>query len=140
MKKQDVYVAWITWSIIFLIAIRNFSVPFITQKAEPLQWSDQVLYAIIVFSLLETGITFLLRHFAIMKPFKNGRYNPNTQVARFFIIGILNWIISNSIVFYGTMTYCIYGTIWQHYFFGILGFALLVFHAPRLGPFKKVGV
>lgn len=132
-------VAWLIWAIFVENIIGYISAPFYLESTPslPIDTSNLVIYGLLAASFVATGITFLIRHFAIMKPFKKGTYNPNNKFFRYLIVGILCWFISNCIALYGTVVYFMSNIIWPHYIFSIVGALLLLYHSPRLSPFNN---
>lgn len=138
MKKFSL-LAWTIWFFVFFISLGDVALPFISPRTSTnsYDWAFQLNCGLIFFSVVSSGITILIRHYAIMKPYKNGSYNPLNNHVRFIIVGVLNWMISSLIIFYGTLTYYLTGIMWQYFILSALGFSLLLFHSPRLGSFKK---
>ncbi len=132
-------VAWLIWAIFVKNIIGYIAAPFIAESnpSEPIDTINLVIYGLLGATLVATGITFLIRHFAIMKPFKKGTYNPQNKFSRYLIVGIVAWFISNVITLYGTVVYFMSGIIWPHYIFSAVGAFLLLYHCPRLGPFNN---
>lgn len=100
-------------------------------------WVPMATYIWIFVAIIFSIITLLIRHFAVIKPYKNGEYNPHLNFARFFATTIVNLILSCSVVCLGMLSYSLGGEIWVLYFLSVLGFILFLFHSPRLSQFKK---
>lgn len=130
--------AWIFWSLYFstaLIYIRETSNAMINPESH--EWITLLKYPMIFGACLSTCLSFLVRHFLIIKPYKKGLYNPHNNFLSYFFIGIMNLVLSYSIVYLGMMTYLLGGDKWVFYILSIWGLTLLIFHSPRLGPFKR---
>jgi hypothetical protein len=132
-------VAWFLWIIFAINLVSYIFAPFVSPStsAEFYDWINIVIYSLLIAAIIEAGITFLIRHFAIIKPYKNGTYNPHQKFFRYLIVGILNWFIAASITLYGTILYYMSEILWPHYIFSTIGLFLILYHCPRLGPFKK---
>lgn len=137
-KTNFKYIAWFLWFLFVANALSDFSGPFLNSN-EHISKSDYnkyVAYFLILFALLESGVTFLIRYLALTRPAKKGSYSPYDWPFRFLIVGVINWICSGSIVLYGPVVYYMSGLVWPVIFFGSLGFLLFLFHSPRLGQFR----
>jgi hypothetical protein len=146
MEKTDKFTfrikylsAWLVWFGIAVYAAASVVAPFrsnaVSTKSDV--WMPLFIYVLIFIAFLEAGISFLIRYYAITKPYRKGIYNPQDKFFRYYVVGMINWSISDSIIIYGNVTHYAFGIIWPYYLFIILGFLLLLFHSPRLSPFKK---
>lgn len=138
LRNNIRYIAWFLWLIILANSLTFFSSPFL-KNAEKIQNADylKLLFIILVaIAIIESGVTILIRHFAIIRPFKRGTYSPYLRPFRFLIVGLINWIFAESIVIYGTVCFFMSGQIWPVLFFGCLGIATLIYHIPRLSRFS----
>lgn len=141
-KKSYKYIAWFVWVIFLINALRNIANPFINPLVsfEKPTWVNMLNFFLIIVSLVEGGLTIIIRYLALIRPFKKGSYSPYKGPLRFLFVGIINWICSVGMVICGTVIYSLSGEIWPVIFFGCLGLALLIYHSPRLGPFKDSSV
>ncbi len=132
-------VAWLLWAIFAFNAVVYLMAPFAEERTstESYDWINILIFALMIAAFIEAAITFIIRYLFITKPYRKGTYSPNKKFARYFIVGFINWFISNSITLYGIILYYLSGFYWPYFLFGICGFGLLVYHSPRLGPFKE---
>lgn len=138
-KKNFKYIAWFFWFIFFINALLRIYSPFVssTENIQKADYLDMLIPALIIAALIEAIGTILIRYFALIRPSKKGTYNPYFGPLRFFLVGIINWILSGGIVVYGTVIFFLSGETWPVLLFGVTGILLLIFHSPRLGPFIK---
>ncbi len=131
--------AWAVWASFALNSVRYILIPFVepATNIQAKDWIQMLIFLLIIVSVLEAGVTILIRYFAIVKPYRRGTYNPHDRFARYFIVGAVNWLISNTVVHYGTILYYMSGIYWPHCLLSSMGIALLLYHTPRLGPFTK---
>ncbi len=131
--------AWIIWGLLLFTSLEYISGPFIYPVSNPESeiYFKLFITVLIIFALLEAIITILVRYFFIIRPYKKGTYDPNVKFTRYFVVGVISWVCSSAICFYGPITYQMFGLYWPHIIFGIIGVFLLLYHSPRMGPFKQ---
>lgn len=130
--------AWFFWSCYFLTAVIYVRETLNTvQSSGSYESITLIKYPMIFGACLATCLSFLARHFLIIKPYKQGTFNPRSDFLKYFLITVLNLILSFSVIYLGIITYLLGGPSWVLYFLSALGFSLLIFHSPRLGPFTK---
>lgn len=137
-KTNFKYIAWILWVVFLANSLTYFSAPFLesTEKHQSAEYLKLFIIILVGIALIESGVTILIRHFAIIRPYKKGSYSPYQGPFRFLMVGLINWIFAESVVIYGTVVFLMSGRIWPVWFFGCLGIALLIYHSPRLGCFS----
>ena len=137
-KTNFKYIAWFVWFLFVANALSDVSGPFLNsnENISKSDYNKYIGYFLILFALLESGVTLLVRHLALTRPARKGSYSPYDRPFRFLIVGIINWICSGSIVLYGPVVYYMSGLVWPVLFFGALGFLLFLYHSPRLGQFR----
>lgn len=142
ITKTSHGIAWVVWALFFANSIKYFFTPYLkpATNIEQQDWINLLIYSLLIASVLEVGVTLLIRYFALLRPFKKGSYNPNKSFVRFFIVGLINWFCSNCIVLYGPIIYYISGFLWPHFVFSFIGFVLLFYHSPRLKPFSGTSI
>lgn len=135
-----IYVAWLIWSSYLLCALLHFFVPFINLEGDIEGTNFSTIHMLIVLlvvaALIQCLITIGLRYFALIRPGRNGTYNPYSGPVRFLVVGMINWTSSTAIVYYGTTIYLLSGAMWPIMLFGVFGLLLLLYHSPRLSAFK----
>jgi hypothetical protein len=139
LRNNFKYIAWFIWSIFLFNALIYFYQPFIASE-ENIQKSDHasiLFISLTMVALLEAAATIVFRYFALIRPSKKGTYSPPSGPIRFLLVGFVNWVCSNSIIIYGLVLYYMTGSPRFLLVFGPIGLVLLIFHSPRLGPFKK---
>jgi uncharacterized membrane protein YbhN (UPF0104 family) len=139
LRNNYKIIAWSLWFICATHALTYFCHPFIAPE-QYIQKSDHVnvvFISLTLVALIEAAATVLFRYFTLIRPAKKRTYSPYSGPARFILVGFVNWICSNSIIIFGLVLYYMSGETWPLLFFGLIGSVLLLFHSPRIGPFKK---
>lgn len=131
-------VAWVIWALFFINCVRYLISPYVEPRTstENYDWTNLLMASLFAVAIIEAGITVLIRYLAILRPYKRETYNPHDRFARFFIVCFVNWFLANSITLYGPILYYMSGFLWVHFIFGSMGVFLLIYHSPRLKPFR----
>ena len=96
LRNSIIYISWFFWFVFLANSLTFFSTPFL-KHSEKIQNADhlKLLFIILVgVAIIESGVTILIRYFAIIRPFRRGTYNPYQRPFRFLIVGLINWIFS----------------------------------------------
>ncbi len=130
-------IAWVVWTLFFINSFKYIISPFVEPMAniKTYDWIQPLIISLIIATLIEAAVTILIRYFLLIRPYKNGTYDPKKKFTRFFIVGIIIWLCSNGICIYGPIIYFMSGLYWPHIIFGIIGTTLLIYHSPRMKPF-----
>lgn len=139
-KKPFEYIAWFLWFIVLACIFSNLTIPLFkpVDKIQKTGYMKIFMISLICVALIQMGATILFRYYALIRPNKKGSYTPYQGPIRFVLVGLINWIFSESIAIYGIVVFFMSGQIWPVLFFGLLSIGLLIYHSPRIGQFDTI--
>lgn len=134
---------WSIWCLFFVSIVFYIPGTKAAFKLSPTDidsdWFIIVAITISVLTLFEALLTIIVRHFILVRPSMRGTFNIQTFQGRmrFLLVSILNWIIVDSVAFYGVVLYVMSDRIEFMYSFGLVGLSLLIIHSPRFSPYQS---
>ncbi|MCP3932845.1 MAG: hypothetical protein GY705_27555 [Bacteroidetes bacterium] len=131
--------SWLIW--VGSIIIIGFSlIPTIAQfKAEQIEvetefWFIYLVLGCFIFALLESLMTAFVKHFFLIRPKEQGRFNENSIEGslKFLVINTLILFFVNCIAYYGIILFYQSGRLSNIYCFGTIWLLLIIYHIPNL--------
>ena len=116
------------------------AMPWLLPPQAPAEVLPGFVAALTVVGLATAVATVILRRVALLAPVARGELDVYTQAggAKLFTISILIWVFSESIGIYGLVLFFLYREAALLFAFLLPAVALLVYHAPREGAFRRV--
>ncbi len=141
MIKVFQILSWLIWAIMIIsifgyvfVALNEFS-----PSVESQEHLSVLIIALFVFTIIEVGITIVIRHFILIKPCKVGKRDAKSLkgLSIIFIVSIVLWILSESIAIYGVVLFFMTNRAIYLILFALIGASMMVYHSPRLKPFNR---
>jgi hypothetical protein len=99
-----------------------------------------LIILLVAVAAFEIGVTFLLRHYLLNKPFRNDKFRIETATGliRFMTVHVTNWLILCGLATEGVIfAFLTKQPYWSYPFF-VAYLLFMILHSPRLAPYKSL--
>jgi hypothetical protein len=137
-------IAWLIWTLLLVTFLAYIPIvrylsehPFDSTRLE--RWQQNTLEIVLAIAVvIEAMITIWLRRRFLIKALNNGTISLNKLKgkSRFVLIHLANWLITSLIATTGLLFAIITKDTQSSYAFFLVYGGLMLFHSPRLAPFR----